>query len=279
MLTNKRSIETVTVALRRHSSKVQLNATWKQLNTEHGIGTLIGSSALQLSDADHVELRAMLKRDMTFDPLAEGMDAFEGDRLKRAQNTRDEKVGGGTIADHVVMVASLSGELDLASGTYRHPIGGTLSVPAAELHGLKQVLLIENLHVMFALHHYCWPQEVMRIPMLFRGSPQITPRAVKIALSGIEEMISFPDYDPQGWMNTLTAKARAIIVPSPETVSRIVGAKLDKPKDFETQVDARLWLGKSQIEQVQTMLRDEVAISQESIAGMPLEILQLAPGV
>lgn len=275
MLINKRSIHTVTAALRRNSSKVSLNSTWIRLNEDYGIGTLIGTSTLRLSEADHGTLRAMLKRDMTFDPLVDSAAALEGDRMELAHKVRDEKVSRKTVADHIVMVAALSGEMTLASGTYRHPVGGTLSVPADELHGIKQVLLIENLHVMFALQRYQWPEEVKHLPMLFRGSPQITPKAVKSALSGIEQLISFPDFDPQGWMNTLTAKAHAIIIPSAEAVKRIVDAKLDKPRDFDKQLNARIWLGKHEVEQVRAMLRDELAISQESMAEMPLDLLAL----
>ncbi|HFI2215130.1 TPA: hypothetical protein ACGPO2_001601 [Pseudomonas aeruginosa] len=276
MLTDKRSVTTVTNAVRRHSDKVQLNATWTRLNMDYGIGTRIGS-ALQLTEADHQTLRAMLQRAMAFDPLLHGASVLSGDRIELASRTRNEKVSRTKIADRIVMVASLSGELTLASGSFRHPIGGTLSVPAKEMHGLDRVLLIENLHVMFALHQYLWPDEVRHLPMLFRGSPQITPAAVKNALSGVSEVVCFPDYDPQGWMNTLTLKARTIVLPTSSTIARVVADRLDKPMDFAKQHEAQNWLRALQIEPVEAFLRREVAISQETMAGMALELFELPP--
>lgn len=275
MITDKRSITTITNAVRRRSDKVQLNATWAQLNQNYGIGTQIGSGTLQLTESDHRTLRAMLKRDMTFDPLLQGTSDLNGDRLELAAKTRNEKVSRATIADQIVMVAALSGELTLASGAYRHPAGGTLSVPANELQGLNRVLLVENLHVMFSLHRYQWPEEVRHLPMLFRGSPQLTPAAVMKALNGVSEVVCFPDYDPQGLMNTFTLKASAIVLPTSETIERIVDARLDKPADFAKQVAARNWLRKLQNGPVETLLSRELAISQESMAGMQLEVLRL----
>ncbi|HGM6965044.1 TPA: hypothetical protein ACKQDH_002530 [Pseudomonas aeruginosa] len=277
MLTDKRSIATVTNAVRRHSDKVQLNSTWTRLNQDYGIGTRNGSGVLQLTESDHRTLRAMLHRDMAFDPLLHGASALSGDRLDLASRTRNEKVSRAKIADRIVMIASLSGELTLASGSFRHPIGGTLSVPAKEMQGLDRVLLIENLHVMFGLHQYLWPVEVRHLPMLFRGSPQITPAAVTTALSGVSEVVCFPDYDPQGWMNALTLNARAIVLPARSTIQRIVFDKLDKPRDFAKQHAAQDWLRAQQIGAVDTFLRQEVAISQEAMAGMALELFELPP--
>lgn len=275
MLTDKRSINTVVIALRRDSGKVQMNSTWLRLHRDYCIGVRLGSTALRLTEEDHRTLRAMLMRDMTFDPLLHGLEVFEGDRLDLAGRVRNEKLGRATVADQIVMVASLSGELPLASGTYKHPVGGTMSVPAAELHGLKRVLLVENLHVMFALQRYRWPEEVRDLPMLFRGSPQITPAAVTIALSRIEQVVSFPDFDPQGWMNTLTTDSCAIVLPSAETIESIVKTRLDKPADFAEQSSARIWLSNCLLEPVRMMLRRELAISQESMAGMSLEMADL----
>jgi hypothetical protein len=115
--------------------------------------------------------------------------------------------------------------------------------------------------------------------MLFRGSPQITPAAVTKALSEVKRVICFPDYDPQGWMNTLTAKAQGIVVPSMSAIEDIVSEEWDKPQDYEKQQVAREWLGKVDLPLVQDMLKRELALSQESMAGMELEFLAFeSPG-
>ncbi|UHG95146.1 DUF7281 domain-containing protein [Pseudomonas sp. 7-41] len=275
IFTTRRSITPIVKAIRQHATKVQLNATWSRLHSDYGIGTKFGSSSLALSEGDLHTLRVMLQRDAGIDALHQSLGELEGDRIDTAKKSRNEKLARLRTADRVVMVASLSGQLELASGIYRHPIGGSLNVPAEELHGSERVLLVENLAVMFAIHEYRWPDEVKRLPMLFRGSPQNTAAAVTKALAGVTDVICFPDYDPQGWMNTLTIKARGIVVPTMDAIECIIAEEWDKPQDYERQHVAREWLRRIELPQVEDLLTRELAISQESMAGMGLEVLDL----
>ncbi|MFJ3681465.1 hypothetical protein [Pseudomonas sp. NPDC090208] len=274
---NIRAIKTVVVAIRQDSLKVKINATWSLLNTTYSIGKRQGAGYLTLTNAELHTVRMMLKQETGIDALLVSMEELEGDRLTMAQKTRNEKLARLQPGHLIVMVASLSGQIQLASGEYTHPVGGTLSVPAQELHGLDTVILVENQAVMFAVSEYHWPSEVMHVPMLFRGSPQITPAAVTRALSGVKNVISFPDFDPQGWMNTLTTKAQGILIPSENTIAKIVASDRDKPKDYERQDVAREWLKHVAIPTVQDMLSRKLALSQESMAGMELEYLPIKP--
>lgn len=272
---NIRAIKTVVVAIRQNSLKVKINATWSLLNTTYSIGKRLGIGYLTLTNAELHTVRMMLKKETGIDALLVSMEELEGDRLAMAKQTRNEKLARLQPGHLIVMVASLSGHIQLASGKYTHPVGGTLSVPAQELHGLDTVILVENQAVMFAVSEYHWPSEVMHVPMLFRGSPQITPAAVTRALSGVKNVISFPDFDPQGWMNTLTTKAQGILVPSENTIAKIVASDRDKPQDYERQDVAREWLKNVAIPTVQDMLSRKLALSQESMAGMELEYLPI----
>jgi hypothetical protein len=274
---NMRAIKPVVIAIRQDARKVQVNATWSRLNNDYRIGKKLGNNYLLLTEVDLQTVRMMLKKETGVDALNVSLEELEGDRLAVAKKSRNEKLARSKTGDRIVMVASVSGQLQLASGVYSHPIGGSLSAPAEELHGLDTVLLVENQAVMYAVHEYRWPIEVKHLPMLFRGSPQITPAAVTKALSKVKRVICFPDYDPQGWMNTLTAKAHGIVVPSMSAIEDIVSEEWDKPQDYEKQQVAREWLGKVDLPLVQDMLKRELALSQESMAGMELEFLALEP--
>ncbi|WP_223527290.1 hypothetical protein [Pseudomonas sp. BF-B-26] len=276
---NMRAIKPVVIAIRQDARKVQINATWSRLNNDYKIGKKLGNNYLSLTEADLQTVRMMLKKEAGMDALNVSLEDLEGDRLAVAKKSRNEKLARFKTGDRIVMVASVSGQLQLASGVYSHPVGGSLSVPAKELHGLDTVILVENQAVMYAVHEYRWPNEVKHLPMLFRGSPQITPAAVTKALSGVKQVICFPDYDPQGWMNTLTARAHGIVVPSMSAIESIVFEEWDKPLDYAKQHVARGWLGGVDLPRVQDMLRRELALSQESMAGMELELLALeSPG-
>lgn len=277
MLKTSQTIGTITRVLRRCADKVHLTNTWRSLHRLHGVGTLAGRSLI-LDEQDRLHLRQLLIHHIGFDPLIHNADALQGDRIERSQ-FRDEKVGGGKVSEGIVMVGSASGTLALASGTYHIPAGSTLNVPATELADSARIVLIENLTVMYALQRYHWPEAVRDLPMLFRGSPQVSPAAVTAALAseGILEVICFPDYDPQGLFNSLTLpKVTALLVPTSETIARLVDSNRDKPDDFWRQQQAREWLRSQPIPAVQRLLADELALSQESMAGETLE-LALAP--
>ncbi|AVX22941.1 Uncharacterized protein ALO42_02424 [Pseudomonas syringae pv. atrofaciens] len=274
---NIRAIKPVVIAIRQDARKVKINATWLSLNTTYSIGKRLGATYLTLTNTELHTVRMMLQRETGIDALLVSMEELEGDRLALAKKSRNEKLARLRPGDFVVMVASLSGQIKLATGVYSHPARGTLNVPAEELHGLDTVILVENQAVMFAVNEYHWPSNVLHLPMLFRGSPQITPAAVTRALSGVKNVICFPDFDPQGWMNTLTARAQGIVVPSANTIVEIIVSERDKPQDYAKQDVARAWLQRVPLPMVQDMLSRKLALSQESMAGMELEYLSLNP--
>lgn len=274
MLTKKQTIVMISRTVRRAEDKVALNETWKTLNLQHGIGRLQGRQ-LALSDQDHQHLRRLLIMTMNFDPLLDDVARLGGDRLQQSQ-FRDEKVGGARAGSGIVMLGSATGELALHSGCYRLPPGATLNVPSDELAGISRIVLVENLAVMYSLSRYRWPDDFAGLPMLFRGSPQVTPAAVTQALAYVAEVICFPDFDPQGIRNSLVQpKACAIIVPTEAAIAGIVTAGRDKPQDYERQSEARLWLRRQENPAAQRLIRLQRAISQESMAGYELEVSKL----
>jgi len=275
MLTNKRHLTAIMNAVRRNQDKITLTDTWRQIHQLYGVGTKLGTSALRLTAADHQTLLALVRKDMSLDPLEHSTAALEGERLALAAISRNEKISGRAVGEGLVLVAHPSGRVLLPSGDYQHPRGGTLNVQASDLHGLERVLLVENLSVMLAAHRYQLPAELQDVPMLFRGDRQWSPKAVSAAREGISDLISFPDYDPQGLMNSLTAGASAVVVPAPATIAHILENRLNKPADFDRQSAAVEWLGRSAAAIAADMLHRRLAISQESMAGQTLELIAL----
>ncbi|HCE0605660.1 DUF7281 domain-containing protein [Pseudomonas aeruginosa] len=275
MLTNKRHLTAIMKAVRRNQDKITLTDTWRQIHELYGVGTKLGTSTLLLTTADHQTLLALVRKDMSLDPLRHSTAALEGDRLALAAISRNEKVSGRTVGEGLVLVAQPSGRVLLPSGDYQHPRGGTLNVQASDLHGLERVLLVENLSVMLAAHRYQLPAELQDVPMLFRGDRQWSPKAVSAARVGITDLISFPDYDPQGLMNSLTAGASAVVVPAPATIARILEARLNKPADFDRQSSAVAWLERRGCSIAADLLCRRLAISQESMADQALELMTL----
>lgn len=275
MLKEKRTITTITNTVRRCDDKVPLTKTWESLNQRYGVGSVIGAR-LHLSEHDHRTLRNLLQQNMTFDPLTQTAKDLQDDRIGLGSKFRNEKVSGNSVEADMVLIGAGACGLILPSGSYTLPTCAALSIPARELHGLKRVVLIENLPVMYALNRYRWPDDLAGVPMLFRGSPQYNAKAVSLALEGVESVICFPDYDPQGLMNSLTQRRGiAVILPTNWTIGRIVSDKRDKPVDFENQQAAREWLSTRQFPPVKRMLEERLAISQESMAGESLEMYTL----
>ncbi len=275
MLTNKRHLTAIMNAVRRNQDRVTLTDTWRQIHQDYDVGTMHGASALLLTEADRRTLRALVKRDMSLDPLVHNTAVLEGDRLALAAISRNEKVSGRAVGEGLVLVAHPSGKVRLPFGDYQHPRGGTLNIQAVDLHGMAKVLLVENLSVLLAAHRYHLPSELQDVPMLFRGDRQWSPKAVSTAREGVAELISFPDYDPQGLMNSLTAGAAAIVVPTPATIAHILECRLNKPADFDKQAAAVEWLEREGLPITADMLGRRLAISQESMAGQALELIAL----
>lgn len=274
MLTKKQTILMISRAVRRSEEKVTINETWKVLNRQYGIGRLLGRQ-LTLSEHDHQHLRRLLINEMNFDPLVDDPESIGRDRIEQSR-FRDEKVGGARASGGVVMLGSATGEMELFGGRCRIPPGSTLNCPCDRLAGTRRVVLVENLAVMYSLSRYLWPEDVAGVPMLFRGSPQNTPVAVTQALAHVEEVICFPDFDPQGVRNSLVQpKASALILPTEATVAAIVAAGRDKPQDYEGQTEARLWLRQQNHPAAARLIRLQRAVSQESMVGLPLELIQL----
>jgi hypothetical protein len=189
---NMRAIKPVVIAIRQDARKVQINSTWSRLNNDYKIGKKLGNNHLLLTEVDLQTVRLMLKKETGVDALNVSLEELEGDRLAVAKKSRNEKLARSKTGDRIVMVASVSGQLQLASGVYSHPIGGSLSVPAEELHGLDTVLLVENQAVMYAVHEYRWPNEVKHLPMLFRGSPKSPLRLLLRHCPRLSESYAFP---------------------------------------------------------------------------------------
>lgn len=280
---NKAVLTTIDNTLRSGKSQVRLSGTWKKLHDQFGVGRRVGATQnLSLAPSDIVLLRELVRKHTQVDLLdLDGgytlSSLQQADRLETARHLPNEKLSGVSVARDIVLIGSATGRLDLPSEQYQIPTGAALSCHFSCLNGLDQVVLIENLAVMYALDRYEWPESVVDRVMLFRGSPQHSPKAVSNAIMGVGEVIAFPDYDPQGLMNSfLQTKATGMIIPSMLTVDQLVSRGMNKTPEYQKQEVARQWLASKRIDDecVKRMLDQKLALSQESMLGYELGVLR-----
>lgn len=256
---------------------VPANKLWKRLNALYEVGTKQGAR-FSLTAADHKYLRDLVRNEYGFDLLKEMPLDGELDRMSLAQKTRSEKLSGEEVSRDIILVSCGGGDLSLPQGNFTLPTGAVLQLQASALHGMEQVVLVENLSPMYHLHRYLWPVGLSRVPMIFRGSPQYSPAAVVKALAGVRRVICFPDFDPQGLLNSFcTDKADGVVIPTKEARSELIRRGLDKPQDFTRQVEARAWLRKQRLglECVTDLLASETGFSQESMVGLDLQVVEM----
>lgn len=277
-LDNKQTLKSIENALVEARSQVPLTATWRDLHTGYGIGSIKGKQ-LRLSPEDRTSLRELVKARCNIDLLAgagKGLSQISNlDRMTLSGMMANEKFSGVPVAEEAVLVGSPTGQLTLAGGTVQLPTGMLVSCHYTQLHGLPRVVQVENLAPMYALDQYQWPEETGTAVMLFRGSPQHSPAAVRKALAEVDEVICFPDYDPQGLRNSFTENSRlaGVILPSRSTIETLMAANLNQPEKFAKQENARRWLEahRSDNESVDFVLSRRVALSQEAMTGCALE--------
>ncbi|MBM7059341.1 hypothetical protein JQX08_01345 [Pseudomonas sp. UL073] len=265
-------IEMAAKVIREGKDSIHLNKTWLRIHEFGRVGTRSGTR-LTFSQPDRRNLHQLLLDQTGFDAWKDDLALLNQGRANVALTFRNEKLAKKKVREDLVTVSSRSGTVRLASGDYRHPRGGCIQVPFSEIHQAASVVLVENLSVMLIPEEYLWPDIISEeAVLLFRGGPQDNPAAVTQALSGVAEIVAFPDFDPQGLLNSLTLKrCVGIIHPSAIAAQAAKACQRDKPSSFAQQHDARRWLeAKRSIQFVDYMLRDGVAITQESMQGVEL---------
>lgn len=287
MLFSKAVVTTIDQALRSSKSQVPLSAVWRDLHVTYGVGSRTGSSKiLKLAQADYRLLRTLVKQHAGLDLLdVDGSTTLaqmtNASRLEIAAHLPNEKLSGVSVTHDMVLIGSHSGHLTLADGEYRIPVGSAMSCHHSQLRGLDTIVLVENLALMYALHRYQWPDAVVGHLMLFRGSNQQSPAAVTKALDGVKRVICFPDFDPQGLMNSLTQrKSIGMVLPSAASIAALSARGLNKAPEFAKQEVARGWLARNaaNLSCVQHMLSERLALSQEAMLGCDLDVVECGGG-
>lgn len=280
-LDSRRTLDSIKRALVEARTKVRLTNTWSDLHAFYGVGNIQGRD-LVLTASDRMNLRELVKQQCNIDLLADGGTALQQliseDRNTLAQQISNEKLSGKPVTEDMVLIGSASGQLVLPEQTLQLPAGMLINCNYSHLHGLEQLVLVENLATMRELHSYCWPESLCDAVMLFRGSPQFLPSAVTSAISGIQKVFCFPDYDPQGLMNSLTqARGAGIITPTAAGIEELCAKGLSKSDRYYNQAGARQWLAKQHpsLPHAQAILAGKIAISQEAMFGYSLELVGL----
>jgi len=273
-----RMIEKVVVEGR---DSVVLNKTWEDIHAFLGIGTRRHRHLL-LTRQDRETLNTMVSQRISVDLRSGGGKAVTGlaslGRAELSQVTPYEKLSGKPVTEDIVLIGSPSGVVKLPDTSIALPAGMAVNCHYAHLHNLDTVVMVENLASMYCLNSYPFPECFRDAVMLFRGSPQLTPVAVSKAIEGVGQVICFPDYDPQGLMNSLTQrKSVGMLVPSMADIQHLLALKLNKAADFDKQDAARRWLAvhAAHLPCVSFMLNHRVALSEEAMTRITrLEIVR-----
>ena len=267
------ALNTIDKALRSHAATVAYNQTWQQLHAMHDIGQLKGANRLALSDKDRRHLRDLVKHQTGVDLLAVDHEMSlsrlrDASRLDIARHLPNEKLSGRSVTEDMVLIGSAHGRIELPGGRIDVLPGMTVSCHHKHLHGLHRVILVENLAAMHALEQYPWPAQLEGSVMLFRGSVSQSPKAVTEVVNRVSEVVCFPDYDPQGVMNSLTqSKSSGIVMPDKAGIDLMLAKGLNKDDLFFKQDAAKQWLrtSASTLPYVSDMLSRGIALSQEAM--------------
>ena len=243
------------------------------MHTLYDIGQLKGANRLALSDNDRRHLRELVKHQTGVDLLAVdhemSLSRLKGaSRLDIARHLPNEKLSGRSVTEDIVLIGSATGRIVLPGGTIDVLPGMTVSCHHKHLHGLHRVILVENLATMHALEQYPWPAQLDGSVMLFRGSVSQSPKAVTEVVNQAREVVCFPDYDPQGVMNSLTqSKSAGIVMPDKSGIDLMLAKGLNKDDLFFKQDAAKQWLrtNASTLPYVADMLIRGIALSQEAM--------------
>lgn len=279
MLDDKRTLKTIERALVEARMRVTLTKTWRDLHHQYGVGRLDGRM-LALTASDRATLRELVKHHCNIDLLAGGGQTLQriadAGRMELSQEIPNEKLSGAAVASDMVLIGSPMGTVPLPGRSVNIPPDMLIQCHYSHLHGLSRVVLVENLAVMYALNRYRWPEGLADAVMLFRGSPQMVPAAVTNALRGVDEVVCFPDFDPQGFLNSLTQPGcTGIVMPTWPAVRSLREKGLIKVATFDKQHKARQWLTDrvSAYAPAHTMLVERLAIAQEAMPDCDLVLV------
>lgn len=267
------ALNTIDKALRSNAAAVAYNRTWQHLHAMHDIGQPKGANRLALSDKDRRHLRDLVKNQTGVDLLAVDHEMSlsrlkDASRLDIARHLPNEKLSGRIVTEDMVLIGSATGRIALAGGAIEVLPGMTVNCHHKHLHGLHSVILVENLAAMHALDQYPWPTQLEGSVMLFRGSVSQSPKAVTEVVNRVSEVVCFPDYDPQGVMNSLTqSKSSGIVMPDKAGIDLMLAKGLNKDDLFFKQDAAKRWLqtSASTLPYVSDMLSRGIALSQEAM--------------
>lgn len=239
---------------RYQGATVRLNASWKAIADEYGVGVRVGRDQLRLDDDDLDRLSNALALFSNVDnPLLIDRSA---DRLTLAAQTAQEKLSSAP-AFTMARVAPSDGYINVLDidGKDSHrlhaPEGIALMIPVSQLmldvDAYQNIIIIEN-----GAAFESWGQIVPLLPQdlrantlfVYRGHGNEQRRLLdKIAdLKGGTQLFFFGDYDPSGIdiaINTIAKgiKEKPLCIIAPANKSDIT-PKLSKPDIFLKQSKA-----------------------------------------
>ena len=242
MSLSKKSFTAIQRALHNRTFRVALNATWRQIHNEFGVGSTAGKHLL-LTPEDHEKLRKLTCLEAGADPLT---TTITGDRLEAASLVRNEKWARENVFSGMIQVNVQSGEIPLSQGNAVTPPGTLLTVASADiiLDGINTVLLIENGIVARYWQQCPIPDGLTNALMVYRGHAT-EARAVRGWLDSLPSSVKktgYFDFDPAGLGMAIDYDLHAILIPEPLDDELLLGRN-NKPEAHIEQLNQRPCLG------------------------------------
>jgi len=236
---SKKSYSAVQRILRNRSFKVPLNAIWKELHDELGVGSM-SSTHLVLSADDHATLREWFSLEAGSDPL---ITTVSGDRLNTASLVRDEKWATESVFSGMMQVNVISGVVPIAQGDAITPPGTLLEVTADDLQTdrIDTVVLVENGIVARYWHKSQIPAELASALMVYRGHSAENTKCVRRWIDQLPspiKKVGYFDFDPAGLGIAIDYRMDAILIPD-SLDERLIEGTNNKPESHVLQLARR----------------------------------------
>ncbi len=280
----RREFEVVQRALQRAEGKVKLNATWRRVHEETGIGDLVGVS-LMLSHDDRIQLRDWLNRKTGVDPLSK--EKLGATRMEVAQQGRDEKLAAGRVFGGMIKVARADGTaIKLTSGPATVPPCTLLNVePEALIVAQESVVVVENGAVMRHWQEINLPSSIKSAILIYRGHGDDAQHVLNLLKGGgAARRVGFFDFDPAGLQMGLTLPVDSLLIPAewPTLTTNAEWVRdYNKPEAFWHQGEALRYLKSHAPAPLTTLVRHmeqhQLALTQEHIVKhrIPLKLISL----
>ena len=268
--------------------KVKLTSNWRAIYRQLEVGSLNPSEThLCFITADFERLRQGVLALMGLDLIA--LD-FNVDRLTMASHTHNEKLASIRPEDEYVLVkllCCLPNPLPISPSSALRMRVDEVFQWSVDLN-ISTIMVVENLDVFDAIAKANLPLSLQRILVVYRGSGQHSPVALKTLLQHLADKLpvaAFCDFDPAGLQIALTLPGVThLLLPSMESQA-LMSTRSDRlnvsaADDFDKQAAQRQFLEEVELGELTAywiwMKNSRLSIKQQHLLTHDVELVLVA---